>query len=342
MTRHDACANHHTTACEEMSMIAIRVLGVALVCVLFASGAAWSQTPAYPTKPVRVVIVFPPAGSTDIVGRVAFQKVGEQLNQQFIIDNRPGAGGTIGAALVAKSPPDGYTLMVYSATLVANAHLYRKLPYDALKDFIGITPIAQLVGVLAVHPSLPVRSAKDLIALAKARPGEISYGSAGVGAYQHLAGSLFANMAGVKMVHVPYKGGSPAAVATASGEIQALITPISEALPQIKANRLRPIGVTSKTRVAQHPDWPAIGDSLKGYEFVSWMGGFAPAGTPRPIVEKLNAELKKAVSDPGVVANLTAQSLDPMHMSIEDFAKTMKADFDKYEHVVKLSGARID
>jgi tripartite-type tricarboxylate transporter receptor subunit TctC len=307
---------------------------------VYACGTAWGQ--AYPSKPVRVVIVFPPAGATDIVGRIAFQKVAEQVGQQFIIDNRPGAGGTIGATIAAKSPPDGYTVMVYSATLVANAHLYKKLPYDALKDFIGITPIARLVGVLVVHPSLPVRTVKELVALAKTRPGELTYGSAGVGAYQHLAGSLMANMAGIKMTHVPYKGGSLAVVAAASGEIQVLLTPISEALPQMKSERVRPIAVSSDKRVALYPQLPTIAETLKGYEFTSWMGSFVPAGTPRPIVDKLNAELKKAVSDPGVIASLNAQSLDPMHTSIEEFAKTLKADYDKYEHVVKVSGARIE
>src|SRR3954471_11737937 len=176
-------------------MKAIRLLGAGVGVALLTCGGAWAQQ--YPTKPVRVVIVFAPGGATDIVGRVAYQKVGEQLNQQFIIDNRDGAGGTIGAAIVAKSPPDGYTLMVYSTTLLSNAHLYRKLPYDPLKDFVGITPVARLVNMLAVHPSMPVRTVKDLIALAKARPGEISYGSAGVGALQHLSSSLLCNMANV-------------------------------------------------------------------------------------------------------------------------------------------------
>ena len=287
----------------------IGLLGLLASLLACAGGAAWAQ--AYPTRPVRVVIVFPPAGATDIVGRLAYQKVSEQLGQQFIIDNRPGAGGTIGAAIVAKSPPDGYTVMVYSATIVANAHLYKKLPYDALKDFIGITPIARLVGVLVVHPSLPVRTVKDFIALAKSRPGEISYGSAGVGAYQHLAGSLLANVAGIKIVHVPYKGGSPAAVATAAGEIQALLTPISEALPQMQSNRVRPIAVSSDKRVAQYPNLPTIAETLPGFEFVSWMGSFVPAGTPMSIVDKLNAELKKAVADPALLSSFAAQSLDP-------------------------------
>jgi tripartite-type tricarboxylate transporter receptor subunit TctC len=308
--------------------------------VVFACGAAWGQE--YPSKPVHVVIVFPPGGATDIVGRIAFQKVGEQLNQQFVIDNRAGAGGTIGAAYTAKSPPDGYTLMVYSATLVANAHLYRKLPYDALKDFVGITPVARLVGMLVVHPSMPVHTVKELVALAKARPDEISYGSAGVGAFQHLATSLFTNMAGVKMVHVPYKGGGPAAVALAGGEIQMILTPIAEVLPHVQSGRVRPIAVSSEKRVSQYPDLPTIGETVKGYDFVSWMGTFAPAGTPRPIVDKLNAELKKAVADSSVASNLSSQSLDPMYMSPEEFARLLKSEYDKYERVVKISGARLD
>jgi tripartite-type tricarboxylate transporter receptor subunit TctC len=321
-------------------MKAIRLAGAWLGCALLGWGVAWGQ--AYPSKPVRVVIVFPPGGGTDVVGRVVFQKVSEQLNQQFVIDNRAGAGGTIGAALVAKSPADGYTLMVYSATLVANAHLYRKLPYDALKDFIGITPVARLVGALVVHPSMPVRTMKDLIALAKARPNEISYGSAGVGAFQHLATSFLSNKADIKMVHVPYKGGAPASAATAAGEIQVMLTVISEVLPHIQSRRVRPIAVSSDKRVAQLPDLPTIGETVKDYEFTSWFGTFVPAGTPRPIVEKLNAEINRAVADSSVAATLSAQALDPMYMTIDDFARTLKSEYDKYEGIVKVSGARLD
>ena len=309
--------------------------------IVLASGGAWAQQ-AYPTKPVRVVIVFPPGGATDVVGRVAFQKVGEQVGQQFVIDNRVGAGGTIGAAHVAKSAPDGYTLMVYSTTLLANAHLYKKLPYDSLKDFVGITPVARLVNALVVHPSMPVRTVKDLIALAKARPGEISYGSAGVGALQHLSTSLLANMAGVQMVHVPYKGGGPAAVAAASGEIQMLLTPASEVVAHIQSRRVRPIAVSSSTRISQFPDLPTIAETVPGYEFTSWMGTFAPAGTPKAIVDRINLELKKAVADPEVASNLSGQTLDPMYMTPEEFAREMKVQYDKYGHVVKLSGARLD
>lgn len=322
-------------------MSTIRLLSAVLGLIFFACGAAaWAQ--AYPSKPVRVVIVFPPGGATDIVGRITFQKVGEQLGQQFVIDNRTGAGGTIGAAFVAKSAPDGYTLMVYSATLIANAHLYKKLPYDALKDFIGLTPVARLVGMLSVHPSMPVRTTKELIALAKARPGEISYGTAGVGAFQHLSTSLFANMADIKMIHVPYKGGGPASIAAAGGEVQVLLTPISEVLPHLQLNRLRPIAVSSATRTTQYPKIPTIGETVKGFEFISWMGTFVPAGTPRPIVDKLNAEIKKAVADPSVASNLSSQTLDPMYMTPEEFAKLLRAEYDKYGQVVKISGARFE
>jgi tripartite-type tricarboxylate transporter receptor subunit TctC len=211
-----------------------------------------------------------------------------------------------------------------------------------MKDFIGITPVARLVGLLSVHPSMPVRTIRELITLAKARPGEISYGTAGAGAFQHLATSLFSNMAGIDMVHVPYKGGGPASIAIAGGEIQVLLTPISEILPHLKANRVRPIAVSSAARTTQFPQLPTIAETVKGYEFISWMGTFAPAGTPRPIIDRLNAELKKAVADPAVAANLNSQSLDPMHMTPDEFAKLLRAEYDKYEHVVKLTGVRID
>ncbi len=321
-------------------MSTIRLLGAFVGFIVAACGTAWAQP--YPVKPVRVVIVFPAGGGTDIAGRIVFQKVSEQMNQQFVIDNRGGAGGTIGAALAAKSPPDGYTIMVYSATLLANAHLYRKLPYDALKDFIGITPITRIVGMLTVHPSMPVRTTKELITLAKARPGEIFYGSAGSGAFQHLATSHFANMAGLKMTHVPYKGGTLAATATVAGEIQVILTVMVEVLPFIKSGRLRPIAVSSAERTTQFPEIPTIAETVKGYEFTSWFGTFVPAGTPRPIVDRLNAEIRKAVADPDVASKLSAQVLDPMHMSVEEFAKLLRSEFDRYEQVVKLSGARID
>jgi tripartite-type tricarboxylate transporter receptor subunit TctC len=211
--------------------------------IAFTCGTAWPQT--YPNKPVRVVVVFPPGGATDVVSRLVFQKVGEQLSQQFLMDNRAGAGGMIGAENVAKSAPDGYTIMGYSQTLVANAHLYQELPYEPLKDFIGITSLTRIVNMLAVHPALPVRTTKDFIALAKARPGEVLYASAGIGASQHLSMSVFANMAGVKMSHVPFKGGAPAVIAIMGGEIQSILTLVAEVFPYLMSGRVQPIAVSS-------------------------------------------------------------------------------------------------
>ena len=323
-------------------MSTCRVAGVLLCALVVAavSAPAWSQ--AYPSKPVRVIIVFPPGGSNDIVGRIVFNKMTDLTGQQFVIDNRGGAAGTIGSDVVAKSPSDGYTLMVQSATHVANAHLYKKLPYDVLKDFVGITPLARQVAMLVVHPSLPVRTTKDFIALARARPGEVVYGSAGNGSLVHLTMALLASMTNLKMIHVPYKGGGPAGTALVAGETQAMIATIGSVHNHVKSGRLRPIAVTSDTRTKQYPDVPAIGETVKGYEFTAWVGSFAPAGTPKAVVDKLNADLKKALDDPDVASKLSSQTLDPMHMTPEEFARRIKSDYDKYEKVVKLSGARID
>jgi tripartite-type tricarboxylate transporter receptor subunit TctC len=321
-------------------MNTIRLLGAFVGLIVFACGAAWSQQ--YPSRPVRVVVVFPPGGATDVVARIVFQKMGEQVNQQFVVDNRAGAAGMIGAEIVAKSPPDGYTLMVYSQTFLANAHLYQKVPYDPLKDFIGITPLTVLVGMLAVHPSMPVRTTKDFIALARARPDEILYGSAGIGAYQHLSMSSLSIATRVKMTHVPFKGGAPAVVALVGGEIQSILTPVAEVYPHLKSGRVRPIAVSSAKRTSQYPDIPTIGETVQGFEFVSWFAAFAPAGTPRPIIDRLNAEFKKALADSDVAAKLTAQVLDPMHATPEEFARQLKFEYDRLREVVKLSGARIE
>jgi tripartite-type tricarboxylate transporter receptor subunit TctC len=308
--------------------------------MVLACGPTWSQT--YPAKPVRVIIVFAPGGGTDIVGRIVFQKVAEQMGQAFPVENRAGAAGMIGAEMVAKSPPDGYTLMVYTQTMNVNAHVYSKTPYDPLKSFVGITPLTRLVSMLAVHPSMPVRTTKEFIALAKARPGEMAYGSSGVGGVQHLATSALASQAGLKLLHVPFKGGAPAVVALMGGEVQAIITPIPEILPHIQSGRVRAIAVSSATRTKQFPDLPSIGETVKGYDYSSWFGAFAPAGTPRAIIDRLNAEIRKAMADPAVAANLASQTLDPMPMSPDEFAKFLKADLDMLGPVVRAAGARLE
>lgn len=320
--------------------LAFTVAGVVAATAMLLPLTAFGQ--AYPAKAVRVIVVFPPGGSNDVVARIVFQKMTDQLGQQFVIDNRGGAAGTIGADVVAKSPPDGYTLMIQSATHIANAHLYKSLPYDTLGDFIGITTLARQVGMLVVHPSLPVKTTKEFIALAKKRPGEVVYGSAGNGSYLHLAMELLTSTTGTKLIHVPYKGGGPVNIAIASGEIQSVIATIASVIPNLRAERVRPIGVTSAKRTTQFPDVPALAEAVPGYDFTAWVACFLPAGTPKPVVDRLNAELKKALDHPDVAKNLSSQTLDPMHMSPEQFAQLLKSDYEKYGKIVKISGARID
>jgi tripartite-type tricarboxylate transporter receptor subunit TctC len=318
----------------------LRVAVPVVLAALFAPLLAFAQ--AYPAKPVRVIVVFPPGGSNDVTARIVFQRMTEQTGQQFIVDNRGGAAGTIGAAVVATSPPDGYTVMVQSTTHIANAHLYNKLPYDTLGDFIGVTTLARQVGMLVVHPALPVKSTKEFVALAKKRPGDIVYGSAGNGSYVHLAMALLESATQTKMTHVPYKGGGPLNISMASGEVQATIGTIASLVPNLNAKRLRPLGVTSEKRTTQFPDVPAIAEAVPGYEFTAWIAAFVPAKTPKTIVDSLNAELRKALADPGVASKLSAQTLDPLPMTPEQFAQRLRSDYDKYEKVVKISGARID
>jgi tripartite-type tricarboxylate transporter receptor subunit TctC len=276
------------------------------------------------------------------VGRIVAVRMTEQLGQQFVVENRGGASGTIGSDLVAKGAADGYTVMVHSATHVANPHLYKKLPYDTLKDFTGVTALAVQVGMLVVHPSLPARSVKEFVALGKARPDQVVYGSSGSGSFVHLAMALLNSVTNTKMVHVPYKGGGPATIALASGEIQAMTATIGSLIPHIQSKRVRPLGVTSAKRVKQYPDVPAIAESVPGYEFVAWIGAFVAAGTPRPIVDRLNAEFRKALEHPDTARILGGQTLDPMPMTPEQFAQLLKSDYEKYEKVIRISGAKID
>ena len=297
----------------------------------------------YPVKTVRVVIPWPPGGSNDIVGRLVMQKMSENLNQQFIIDNRGGASGIVGSDLVAKSPADGYTIMIHSATHVSNPHLYGKIPYDTMKDFAAVAPLARQVGMLVVHPSLPVKTVREFIDLGKKRPGEITYASSGNGSFVHLGMALLNSMSNTKMIHVPYKGGGPAAVAIASGEVQAMMATVGSVIPHINSNRLRAVAVTSDERITQYPKVQTIAEGgVKGYEFTAGIGALAPAATPRPVIDKLNAELHKVLKDRSVAEKLSSQTLDPMFMSPEQFAARLKSDYDKYAKVIKESGARVD
>ena len=297
---------------------------------------------AYPNKPVHVVVAFPPGGSIDVTARIVFDGLTAQLKQEFVLDNRGGAAGSIAAAYFARSAPDGYTVMAHSATHIANAFLYKKLPYDTLNDFIGVTTLAKQVGVLVVHPSLPVTSVKQFIALAKKRPGEINYGSGGIGSLLHVAMALFAHATETNMVHVPYRGGGPAAIALIAGETQTEIATLGSVISFIKAKQIRALGVTSEQRVKQFPDIPAIGESVPGFEITAWVGCFVPAGTPRSMVDRLNSELRKVLADPGVAAKLNALTLEPMYMTPDEFALRLKSDYEKYGKIIKLSGAKVN
>jgi tripartite-type tricarboxylate transporter receptor subunit TctC len=304
-----------------------------------ASAAIHAQ--AYPVKPVRIIVTWPPGGSNDVVARVMAQRLTENVGQPFVVENRPGATGTIGSEIAAKSPPDGYTVMVNSATHVANAHVYKKLPYDTMKDFTGVMPLAVQIGMLVVHPSLPVKSVKELIALAKARPNEIAYASTGIGSYTHLTMALFLQMSGTKMLEVNYKGGGPAVIALAGGETQAFFVGIGSLVAALQAKRVRPLGVASAKRLKPYPDVPTVAEAgLPGYELTAWIGSFVPSGTPRAIVERLNTEFRKALEHPDVSRILGAQTLDPMPMTPDEFAQRLNSDYEKYARIIRATGAQ--
>jgi tripartite-type tricarboxylate transporter receptor subunit TctC len=321
-------------------LAALLTLSVAALCCPQAEA---QTAQAYPAKTVRVVIPWPPSGSNDMAGRVWAQKLTQVMGKPFIIDNRSGAAGTIGADVVAKSPPDGYTLMVHSTTHVGNPWLYKNLPYDTLKDFAPVGLIASQPGVLVVHPSLPVKTVKDLIALAKAKPKSLNYGSSGNGGLPHLSMALLEQMANVSLVHVPYKGGGPAVTGLVSGETQVMIATLASAITQIQSGRLRAIAVSGSERLKSVPELPTISESgLPGYDMDPWMGLFAPAGTPKDIIEKLNKESARVLQMPDVIQQLNMQGAEPRIMTPEQFAKRLTEDYEKYGKLIKLTGATIN
>ncbi len=313
------------------------------LCILVLPLAALAQAPstaAYPSKIVRVVIPWP-GGSNDAAGRLVFQKIAESWGQPVVIDNRPGASGTIGATLVARSAPDGYTLMVTSQSIVINAHLYKKLPYDVMKDFTGITPLAAQIGVLAVHPSLPVKTVKELIAFARERPDQLLYGSSGSGSFLHLAMAQFNISSMTKMVHVPYKGGDAAGISLIAGETQAIVATTAVIMPLMQ--RVRVLGVTPDKRIPQLPDVPTIAESgIPGFEYTAWVGALAPAGTPRPVIERLHGEIKKALDHPDVSGRYNNIALNPMFSTPEQFAARLKSDYDKSAKLIAATGVKVN
>jgi tripartite-type tricarboxylate transporter receptor subunit TctC len=274
----------------------------------------------FPAKPVRLVVGFSAGGPTDIAARLAAQKLTAALGQQFVVDVRPGAGGTIATDIVAKSAPDGYTLLVPAFAHAVNPSLHRKLPFDTLKDFTPITLFASAANILTVHPSVPARSVKELIALAKAQPGALTFGSAGNGTASHLAGELFNMMAGIRLVHVPYKGSAPASVDLLAGQISAAFPGVAIVLPHARAGRLRALAITSLKRSKAMPELPTMAEAgLPGFEVISWYGLLAPAGTPVDIVQRLNAIMNRSGHDPEALARLASFGAEPVETTPDAF-----------------------
>ena len=317
-------------------------IGLAAAAAAGAAGDAHAQS-AYPTRPIRLIVPFPPAGAADILSRTIGPKLGEALGQQVVIDNRTGAGGNIAADLVAKSQPDGYTLLMgFVGTHGINTTLYSKLPYDAVKDFEPITLTAASTLILVSHPSLPVRSIKELIALAKAKPGQLNFASPGSGTPQHLGGELLKRMAGVDMLHIPYKGAGPILADLLGGQVALGYISMPAALPHMKTEKLRGLGITSAKRSPVAPDVPAIGETLPGYEVDNWYGMLAPAGTPKDIVAKLNVAIARVLQLPDVKERLASQGFETLSSTPEQFAAYIRSEIVKWAQVIKDSGARVD
>ncbi|MDP1675189.1 MAG: tripartite tricarboxylate transporter substrate binding protein [Burkholderiales bacterium] len=315
---------------------------IAAVTAAAAATIAFPAAAAYPERPVRLVVGFPPGGAADILGRIAAQQLSERIGQQVVVDNRGGAGGLIATEIAAKANSDGYTLLFSSIPHVINPHLYKKVSYDAIRDF---TPVVQFVAVplmLAAGPSLPAKNVKELIDYAKANPGKINYGSAGSGSSSHLAVELFKSMAAIRMEHIPYKGTGPLITDMLGGQIGVTIASAVPLTPQVRSGKLRGLAVTGPKRSAAFPELPAIAETVPGYEVVNWFGIFAPAGTPMDIVKRVNADLNTALKNPELVKRLNAQGADAVGGSAEAFTRVVKADFAKWAKVVKDSGAKVE
>ncbi len=299
---------------------------------------------AYPAKPIRFVVAFPPGGGTDIIARSIAQKLAERIAQQVVVDNRPGAGGNIGTDIVAKSAPDGYTILMGSAgPLAINASLFAKMPFDPIKDLAPVTLAASTPNVLVVHPSLPARTVKELIALARAKPGEINFASSGHGTPAHLAGELFNSMAGVKLVHVPYKGAAPALADLLGGQVQIMFSTMPPALPHVKDGKLRALAVTSRKRSPAALDLPTLDEAaLAGFEAITWHGVVVPAGTPTTVIALLNREIVAILHLPEVVERLSGQGAEALGSTPEEFAAYIGSESVKWAKVVRESGAKAE
>ena len=302
---------------------------------------SWAQE--YPTKPIRIIVTFPAGGGTDIIARVVMNRVATELKSTLVIDNRGGAGGTIGTDALAKADPDGYTFGVVSASHAVNPSLYKNLPFDAITSFAPVTILATAPGVLVINPELPVSNVKELIALAKSKPGELDYASAGNGTPPHLAAELFKVMAGVDMNHVPYQGNGAAMIDLISGRVSLSFPTLPSALPHIRSGKLKALAVTGLHRVESLPDVPTIDEAgLKGYDASSWYAVLAPAGTPVEFVNIMQQAIAKSLQAPEVQKRLALEGLEPSGISPEEFGKLLQSEVSKWAGVVKASGAKLE
>ena len=316
----------------------------ALFALLAALAAASAFAQPYPSKPIRLLLAFPPGGPTDINARIFAQKLGESMNQQVVVDNKPGAGGNIAAAEAAKSAPDGYTIFYNTSAISIAPSLYSKLNYDVAKDFTPVALTATVPLVLVINPAIPAKSVKELVAFAKANPAKMNYGSSGSGTITHLAGALFTAQMGLTMQHIPYKGSAPALVDVAGGQTQMMIDTINTILPYVKDNRLRALAIAIQRRSAALPDVPTLEEAanLPGFEMSAWQGIVVPSGTPKEIISKLNAEINKAVQNPDLRQRLAAQGAEPLGGTSEHYAEYIRTELLRWTKVVKDSGARAD
>lgn len=311
------------------------------LAVLLAGLAAPALAQPWPAKPVRLIVPFAPGGSTDIVARTVAARLAEQWGQSVVVDNRAGGGTVIGTELVAKSPPDGYTFLVVPAPFTINPSLLAKLPYDALADFTPVTLINTTPLVVVVNPSVPARTVRELIALARANPGKLNFGSSGTGGSNHLAGELFNAMAGVRMVHVPYKGNAPALTDLAGGHVDVVFNGLTSAITLIKAGRIRALAITSARRSDVLPDLPTVDEAgLRGFEAGAWNGLAGPARTPAEIVRRVQADVARTLASPELRERLRAEGSDPVGSSPEEFAKFIREEIDKWAKVVKFAKVR--
>ena len=302
--------------------------------------SAFAQS--YPVKNVRLINAYAPGGASDVVARAFAQKLTEYMGQQVTVENRVGAGGNIASEYVARSAPDGYTILMSTIFLATNAHLYSKLTWDAQKDFAPISMVTASPLILCVHPSLPVKNTKELIALAKARPGELNFPSAGNGTSMHLSGELFNMMAGIKTQHVPYKGSAPGVLDVVSGRIQFMLNPMPEPVPFIQSGKLRALATSTAKRIEALPDLPPIADTLPGFETITWQGPVAPAGTPKPVIDRLHTEFVKALKDPEFASKMRGMGLELYGTTPAEFSQLIREESVKWGKVIKATGAKLD